>query len=249
MRKGTLRPVKWRQRKQTVRKAGRKMTGTIETIVFDLDGTLLNTLEDLTDSVNHAMRQYHLPEHSIGEIRTYVGNGAAKLIERAIPQGKENAAYDEILAAFRRQYQAHCEDKTGLYAGVMEMLGQLKRAGYRMAIVSNKPDGAVKQLYHKYFGAYVEAAVGEHPGAEKKPAPDMVHQALAELASDASHAVYVGDSEVDLQTAANVPMPCVSVLWGFRTEEELLAAGAVREKMIRTPQELLPYLLRPAQAE
>lgn len=220
-----------------------------DTIIFDLDGTLLNTLEDLTDSVNHAMRQYHLPVHTIEEIRTFVGNGAAKLIERAVLQGREHPAYDEILDTFRKHYQVHCEDKTGPYDGVTEMLAELRQAGYRMAIVSNKPDGAVKQLFGKYFGAYVQAAIGEHPGAEKKPAPDMVLQALAELSSDALHAVYVGDSEVDLQTAANVPMPCVSVMWGFRTEEELRAAGASCENMIRTPQELLPYLRHRKQAE
>lgn len=220
-----------------------------DTIIFDLDGTLLNTLEDLTDSVNHAMRQYHLPVHTIEEIRTFVGNGAAKLIERAVLQGREHPAYDEILDTFRKHYQVHCEDKTGPYDGVTEMLAELRQAGYRMAIVSNKPDAAVKQLFGKYFGAYVQAAIGEHPGAEKKPAPDMVLQALAELSSDALHAVYVGDSEVDLQTAANVPMPCVSVMWGFRTEEELRAAGASCENMIRTPQELLPYLRHRKQAE
>ncbi len=221
----------------------------IDTIVFDLDGTLLNTLEDLTDSVNHAMRQFRLPEHTIEEIRTFVGNGAARLIERAIPLGRENAAYDEILNAFRQHYQEHCEEKTGPYEGVLKMLEQLHGEGYRMAIVSNKPDGAVKQLYRKYFAAWVQAAIGEHPGVEKKPAPDMVYQALAELNADAAHAVYVGDSEVDLQTAANVPMPCISVMWGFRTEEELLAAGAEEIHMIRTPQEILPYLRRPEQAE
>ena len=220
-----------------------------DTIIFDLDGTLLNTLEDLTDSVNHTMEQYHLPVHTIEEIRTYVGNGAAKLIERAVPQGRDNSAYDEILDAFRKHYQVHCEDKTGPYEGVIDMLAELRQAGYRMAIVSNKPDGAVKQLFGKYSGAYVQAAIGEHPGAEKKPAPDMVLQALAELSSDALHAVYVGDSEVDLQTAANVPMPCVSVMWGFRTEEELCAAGAASGNMIRTPQELLPYLRHLKQAE
>lgn len=215
-----------------------------DTIIFDLDGTLLNTLEDLTDSVNYAMERYRLPVHTIEEIRTYVGNGAAKLIERAVLQGTEHPDYEEILATFRKHYQVHCEDKTGPYDGVADMLAGLKQAGYRMAIVSNKPDGAVKQLYRKYFGEYVQAAIGEHPGAGKKPAPDMVCQALAELSSDASRAVYVGDSEVDLQTAANVPMPCISVLWGFRTEEELYAAGAASGNMIRTPQELLPYLLR-----
>lgn len=214
----------------------------IDTIVFDLDGTLLNTLEDLTDSVNYVMRQFCLSEHTIEEIRTYVGNGAAKLIERAIPQGTDNPDYDEIFTMFREHYQAHCEEKTGPYDGVMEMLAELKQAGYRMAIVSNKPDGAVKLLFDKYFEKYVQAAVGEHSGAEKKPAPDMVIQALAELMSDVSHAVYVGDSEVDMQTAANVPVSCISVLWGFRTEEELRASGAVDKNMIRTPQELLPYL-------
>lgn len=220
-----------------------------DTIIFDLDGTLLNTLEDLTDSVNYAMEQYHLPSHTIEEIRSYVGNGAARLIERAIPQGRENPEYDEILNTFRNHYQIHCEDKTRPYEGVMEMLAALRQAGYRMAIVSNKPDGAVKQLFGKYFGAYVQAAVGEHPGAEKKPAPDMVLQALAELSSDVLHAVYVGDSEVDLQTADNVPIPCVSVMWGFRTEEELRVAGAAAENMIRTPQELLPLLRHQKRAE
>ncbi len=222
---------------------------SIDTIVFDLDGTLLNTLEDLTDSVNHAMRQFRLPEHTIEEIRTFVGNGAAKLIERAIPQGTENGSYEEILDAFRQHYQEHCEEKTGPYEGVLKMLEQLHEAGYRMAIVSNKPDGAVKQLYGKYFAAWVQSAIGEHPGAGKKPAPDMVCQALAELNADAAHAVYVGDSEVDLQTAANVPMPCISVLWGFRTKEELQAAGAADLHMIRTPQELPAYLRRLERAE
>ncbi len=220
-----------------------------DTIIFDLDGTLLNTLEDLTDSVNHAMRQFRLPEHTIGEIRTFVGNGAAKLIERAIPQGKENPSYNEILCAFRQHYQEHCEDKTGPYEGVMEMLAGLHEAGYRMAIVSNKPDGAVKQLYRKYFTEWVQAAIGEHSGVKKKPAPDMVCQALAELEADAAHAVYVGDSEVDLQTAANVPMLCISVTWGFRTKEELYAAGAKEIHMIRTPQDLLSYLRHPERAE
>ena len=221
----------------------------IDTIIFDLDGTLLDTLEDLTDSVNYVMGEYDLPPHTIEEIRNYVGNGAAKLIERAVPKGIDNPAYEKMLEMFRQHYAAHCEDKVAPYDGVMELLASLKAAGYRTAIVSNKPDSAVKQLYERYFKEYVQEAVGESSDTKRKPAPDMVHQALAELMSDVSNAVYVGDSEVDLQTAANVPMPCISVLWGFRTEEELLAAGAVRENMIRTPQELLPYLIRLPQAE
>ncbi len=216
----------------------------IDTIVFDLDGTLLNTLEDLTDSVNYVMEQYHLPMHRVEDVRNYVGNGAAKLIERAVPQGKENPFYEEMLAMYREHYAMHCEDKAAPYVGIMELLEALKQAGYRLAIVSNKPDRAVKQLYRKYFQAYVDVAVGESEGIQRKPAPDMVYQALAQLSSDKSHAVYVGDSEVDVMTAANVPMPCVSVMWGFRTKEQLLLAGTKKERMITTPRELLPLLDR-----
>lgn len=217
-----------------------------DTIIFDLDGTLLNTLEDLTDSVNYVMREHGLPIHTIEEIKSYVGNGAVKLIERAIPQGTDNPAYEQMLKMFREHYALHCEDKAAPYEGIMELIAELKRAGYRMAIVSNKPDLSVKQLYDKYFKQYVQEAVGESEseGIKRKPAPDMVYQALARLSSDMSHAVYVGDSEVDIMTAANVPMTCISVTWGFRTKEQLLAAGAAEEKMITSPRELLPLLVR-----
>lgn len=131
----------------------------------------------------------------------------------------------------------------------MELLASLKQSGYRLAIVSNKPDRAVKQLCRRHFGEYVQVAIGESDDINKKPAPDMVYQALASLSSDASRAVYVGDSEVDLQTAANVPMTCVSVTWGFRTKDQLLHAGAVEEKMIRIPQELPQMIVRLRQAE
>lgn len=220
-----------------------------ETIIFDLDGTLLNTLENLTDSVNYVMKAYGHPVHTIEEVRCYVGNGAAKLIERSVPQGGEDPAYREMLEMFRAHYAAHCEDKTAPYAGVMEMLAAAKQAGYRMAIVSNKPDQAVKLLGAKFFGEYVREFHGDREGFKRKPAPDMVYRALKELASDAQNAVYVGDSEVDLQTAANVPMPCISVTWGFRTEEQLIAAGAHKETMIKTPQHLLPLIARLRQAE
>lgn len=214
----------------------------INTVIFDLDGTLLNTLEDLTDSVNAAMEQYGFPTLTIEEVRGYVGNGAAKLIERALPQGLAEPVYEDVLAAFREHYRLHCEDKTMPYEGVAQMLSALKQAGYRMAIVSNKPDRAVKQLCGKFFGDYVQKAFGDSDGIKRKPAPDLVYRALAELSSEASSAVYVGDSEVDLQTAAGVPMTCISVTWGFRTTGQLLAAGACKERMIRTAQELLPLL-------
>ncbi len=214
----------------------------VDTIIFDLDGTLLDTLEDLTDSVNYAMEQFKLPVRTIEEVRSFVGNGVAKLIERCIPQGVQNPSYERILAAFKEYYALHCEDKTRPYDGIMEMLDQLSKKGYHMAIVSNKFDGAVKKLNEKYFKTYISVAIGESTTVKKKPAPDTVYQALLELACDVSRAVYVGDSEVDRQTAGNVPMPCVSVTWGFRTKEQLFKAGADEACMINSPQELLTLL-------
>ncbi len=221
----------------------------MDTIIFDLDGTLLDTLEDLTDSVNYAMEKFGFPLHTIEEIRSFVGNGAPKLIERSIPQGKENPSYDAVLAAFKEHYAAHCEDKTNPYAGIMELLAKLKDKGYRMAVVSNKFDGAVKRLCEKYFGGYLEAAIGESADVKRKPAPDTVYRALRELSCDNSRAVYVGDSEVDIQTAKNAALPCISVTWGFRTAGQLKAAGANEKLMIGHPQELLPLLAKLRQAE
>lgn len=220
----------------------------IDTIIFDLDGTLLDTLEDLTDSVNYAMKQFGMPTHALEAVRTFVGNGAPKLIERAIPQGKENPSYEAILSVYKEHYAKHCEDKTHPYEGVPELLALLQEQGYHLAVVSNKFDGAVKRLCEKYFKGYIMVAIGESERVKRKPAPDTVYQALLELGCEASRAVYVGDSEVDIQTAGNVPMPCVSVLWGFRTEEQLLGAGAEAARLIRTPQEL-PSLLARLRAE
>lgn len=216
----------------------------MDTVIFDLDGTLLNTLEDLTDSVNYAMEKFGFPVHTIEEIRSFVGNGAPKLIERSIPKGTENPSYEAVLAAFKEHYAAHCEDKTKPYEGIMELLAQLKEKGYRMAVVSNKFDGAVKRLCRKYFGSYLEAAIGESADVKRKPAPDTVYRALQELSCDGSRAVYVGDSEVDIQTARNASLPCISVTWGFRTEEQLKAAGAKEKFMISSPLDLIPLLAR-----
>lgn len=215
----------------------------IDTIIFDLDGTLLYTLEDLTDSVNYAMEQFGFPVHTLEEIRSFVGNGAPKLIERSIPQGIQNPSYEEVMKVYKERYAKHCEDKTQPYAGILEMLATLRGQGYQLAVVSNKFDGAVKQLCKKYFGESIAAAIGESEKVRRKPAPDTVYQALRELESDPSRAVYVGDSDVDIQTAGNVPMPCVSVTWGFRTVEQLKNAGARDEFLVRSPQEL-PALLR-----
>lgn len=214
----------------------------IDTVIFDLDGTLLNTLEDLADSVNYALRQSYFPERTIEEVRKSVGNGVAKLMERVIPDGRENPLYDETLHKFREYYALHCKDKTKPYEGIMEMLDSLCTEGYRLAIVSNKFDAAVKELSSLYFGDHILSAIGESEKVRKKPAPDTVYQALGELSADAGQAVYVGDSDVDIRTAANVPMPCISVTWGFRDRQILLEAGADASRMITHPAQLLPLL-------
>lgn len=216
----------------------------MNTVIFDLDGTLLDTLEDLTDSVNYAMEQFGFPVHTIEEVRTFVGNGAPKLLERSIPQGAAHPDYEAALAAFKAHYAEHCEDKTRPYEGVLEMLAELKEQGYHLAIVSNKFDGAVKKLCKKYFGEFISVSIGESAEVKRKPAPDTVYRALHELESDVSRAVYVGDSEVDIQTAKNASLPCISVTWGFRTEEKLRSEGAPEDRMIRTPQALAPLLAR-----
>ena len=215
-----------------------------DTVIFDLDGTLLDTLEDLTDSVNHAMEKFGFPVHTIEEIRTFVGNGAPKLLERSIPDGVANPDYEAALTAFKAHYAEHCEDKTGPYEGVPEMLAGLKEQGYHLAVVSNKFDGAVKKLCKKYFGEFISVSIGESEEVKRKPAPDTVYRALRELGCDASHAVYVGDSKVDIQTTKNASLPCISVTWGFRTEEKLRDEGAPEHMMIRTPRELVPLLAR-----
>lgn len=215
----------------------------ITTIVFDLDGTLLDTLEDLTDSVNYALEKFGFPERTIDEIRSFVGNGIANLIARVLPEGTENPHYGEVLKTFREYYALHCKDKTKPYDGILQMLDILQGHAYQMAVVSNKFDAAVKELCKLYFGDRIRAAVGESGKVRKKPAPDAVYQVLEELSTPPEQAVYVGDSDVDLATAANVPMTCVSVTWGFRSREQLLAAGAKEELMVSAPHQL-PALLR-----
>ena len=215
----------------------------ITTIVFDLDGTLLDTLEDLTDSVNYAIGKFGFPKRTLDEIRSFVGNGIAKLIERVIPEGTENPHYEEILKTFREYYALHCKDKTKPYDGIIEMLDTLDKEGYRMAVVSNKFDAAVKELCGLYFGKRIRTAVGESGKVRKKPAPDAVYQVLEDLSVSAADAVYVGDSDVDIATAGNVPMTCISVTWGFRSCGQLLAAGADEKHMITEPMQL-PALLR-----
>lgn len=210
-----------------------------EAIIFDLDGTLLNTLEDLTDAVNVALAKYGMPVKTQEQIRQYVGNGIFKLMERAVPDGRNHSAFDKALQEFKKYYSAHCRDKTAPYPGIVKMLQQLKEHGIQMAIVSNKADFAVKELNPIYFRGLIEIAHGENEaaGIRKKPSPDMVLQALREMDCGIDKAVYVGDSDVDLATAANAGMTCIGVSWGFRGRDFLEQQGA--EIIVDTPEELL----------
>lgn len=212
----------------------------IRAVVFDLDGTLLNTLEDLANATNWALQHNGLPERTIDEVRRFVGNGVRRLIERAVPAGTEAALLEQVFADFKTYYVSHCQDCTCLYDGIPEMLEQLKAGGYKMAIVSNKLQAGVDELYEFYFRETIEVAVGEREGIRRKPAPDMVETALKELGISADEAVYVGDSDVDLQTARNSGLACISVLWGFRDRDFLVEHGATC--MVERPAEIVSLL-------
>ena len=212
------------------------------TFIFDLDGTLLDTLQDLANSVNYALRTHGMPEHSLDDIRRFVGNGVRRLMERAIPDGAQNPQFDACFATFRQYYMEHSLDTTRPYDGIPEVLRELKVRGCQLAVVSNKMMAATQSLVAHFFPE-VDVAIGEHEaeGIRKKPAPDTVREALRQLAvssrsfavcqepianSQEPTAVYIGDSDVDIATARNSGIPCVSVLWGFRDRDFLLAHGA-----------------------
>ncbi len=213
-----------------------------QTIIFDLDGTLLNTLEDLKDSTNYALSSCELPERTLEEVRTFVGNGVHRLIERAVPEGTKATQIQKVFDVFRAHYLAHCQDKTRPYDGIEEILQYLKEHGFRVAIVSNKSDIAVKELAAHYFNGYIDIAVGEKEGVRRKPAPDTVLEVLRLLETDASEALYVGDSEVDWETAKNAEIDCVAVTWGFRSAEELEKLHP--KYLITNPEELIPIVLK-----
>lgn len=210
-----------------------------DTYIFDLDGTLLDTLNDLAASVNYALKQYNMPQHSIDEICSFVGNGVRLLMSRAIPGGEDNPAFDGAFRCFREHYLIHSQDTTRPYEGVMEVLAELKRRGKRIAVVSNKFYVATQELVKHYFGQLVDVAIGEHEqeGIRKKPAPDTVFEALRQLGVGSVGAVYIGDSDVDIETARNSGLPCISVLWGFRSKAFLMNHGATL--LINSPYELL----------
>lgn len=196
--------------------------------IFDLDGTLLYTLEDLKDSVNFALNKFNYPERTLDEIRVFVGNGVRLLMERALPQGAANPDFERCLECFKEHYAQNMYNKTKPFDGIEKMLVALKARNYRIAVVSNKFDAAVKELCKTYFGQKVELAIGESEseGIRKKPYPDSVLKAMKLLDCDFNKTFYIGDSEVDIETAKNSGLQCISVTWGYKDEKYLKAHGA-----------------------
>ena len=208
-----------------------------ETYIFDLDGTLLSTLNDLAASTNYALRWAGMPERSVEEIRMFVGNGVKLLMERAIPDGINNPKFEETYAKFREHYMEHNLDTTRPYDGIPELLRELKGRGKKLAIVSNKFYAATQELAKYFFADTIEIAIGERDNIRKKPAPDTVLEALKQLNASKAGAVYIGDSDVDIMTAKNCELPCISVLWGFRDKEFLIKHGG--KIFVDKPSEIL----------
>ncbi|MCI8408920.1 MAG: HAD-IIIA family hydrolase [Lachnospiraceae bacterium] len=211
-----------------------------ELIIFDLDGTILNTLEDLADSTNYALAANQLPERTMEEIRNFVGNGIRKLIERAVPEGCEDIKVDKVFADFGKHYKEHCADKTRPYEGILELLSELHSKKYHLAVVSNKADFAVQELCETYFQGKFEYVVGERKGIRRKPYPDSVLEVLDKLQINKENAVYVGDSEVDIKTAKNAGIKMICVEWGFRDRAYLMKQGA--ENFAALPIEIYKFL-------
>ena len=211
-----------------------------KTYIFDLDGTLLSTLNDLASSTNYALRWAGMHERTIEEVRMFVGNGVKLLMERAIPEGVNNPKFEETYAKFREHYMEHNLDTTRPYDGVPELLHELKRRGKHLAIVSNKFYAATQDLAKHFFPDTIEVAIGERENIRKKPAPDTVLEALRQLNVSKEDAVYIGDSDVDIMTAKNCGLPCISVLWGFRDKDFLIEHGG--SLFVEKPIEILSRL-------
>ncbi len=210
-------------------------------IVWDLDGTLLDTLDDLTDAVNAALGMHGLPKKTKDEVRKAVGNGIRKLIERTVPAETDEATTNAVFVSFKEYYKDHMNDKTAPYEGITDLLRALSDKGVKMAVVSNKADFATSELCRIYFGGVIDVAIGQRDGVPKKPAPDAVFTALAEMGVTASESVFIGDSDVDVLTGMNAGMDVIAVSWGFRPADSLKAAGA--SMIADTPKTLGEMLL------
>lgn len=210
-------------------------------VIFDLDGTLLDTLEDLTDAVNHTMHKFRCPEHTLEEVRSFVGNGIKVLIERCLKDGIDTPGFNAIFNEFKQYYTANCRIKTHPYTGIPELLEKLYSSGCKLSIVSNKNQAAVTELNNIYFSQYISIAIGNSENIRQKPAPDTTLKAMEDMGCDKETCVYIGDSEVDIETAKNAGLDCISVSWGFRDKDllEKLNPGAVAD----SPEALLKYLV------
>lgn len=202
------------------------MNGKYELVIFDMDGTILYTLDDICDGVNASLSKHGLPARTKDEIRRHIGNGIRHEIESSVPEGTKESMIDAVFHDFHAWYEIHCNDRTRPYDGIVELLEDLKQAGIHCAVVSNKADYAVKALNEIYFKGLLEAGVGEKDGIARKPAPDEVDEVLRLLNMERNRAVYIGDSEVDIETAANAGMDCIGVSWGYRDRKWLQECGA-----------------------
>ena len=209
--------------------------------IFDMDGTILNTLDDLADATNRALAENSLPVRTIDEVRNFVGNGIRKLIERAVPAGTARSVIDKVNDDFSAYYAKHCADKTMPYEGISAMLASLRTAGIKTAVVSNKDDYAVQTLARVYFPAMFDAVAGVRSGIRKKPAPDTVFEVMNRLSVEKAQCVYIGDSEVDIETAENAGIPCICVAWGFKGRTFLAEHNA--QKIVDTVSQLSIELL------
>ncbi len=214
---------------------------TIRAVLFDLDGTLLNTLNNITAAVNHTLTAYGMPTRTPSEVRAFVGNGVANLISRAVPDGTDEDTTARVLRDFRVYYAEHTLELTAPYNGILPALARLKGAGIAMAVVSNKPDVSAETLRQHFFDDYIDVAIGDSPDRPRKPAPDGTLQVLTRLDVPVDEAIFVGDSDVDVLTATNAGLPCLGVTWGFRDADDLRAAGATH--LIDTPTQIADYVL------
>ena len=192
-------------------------------VLFDMDGTTLDSLQDLTDAVNNTMNHFGFSEHTREECASFLGNGARYLIEHACPEGSD---IDKVLEYYIPYYEKHCLDKTCPFDGMSELMDALKKDGFKLAIISNKPNGATKELADRFFGDLLDYSVGESEKVKRKPSPDAVLDAINEFGLEKEDCVYIGDTEVDINTAVNAGIDCIAVTWGFRTPEQLVDSGA-----------------------
>lgn len=211
-----------------------------QAVLFDMDGTVIDSLEDIVDALNVSLQRFGMQELSLSQIRTHVGNGARRLMECVVPPGTPDPLLERMLAFYKPYYAAHSRVKTKPYGGILAMMESLKAKGIRLAIISNKPDKAVRELAAEFFPGLLELAMGEREGVRRKPWPDMIDAAAEHMDVDKYKCLYVGDSEVDIDTAKNAGIDCVSVSWGFRSREELARSGAC--VIIDRAEDLLRYI-------